>query len=162
MKIIIEGCDGTGKTSVAKALAAKYGCDVVHMTGDDPKDYDFYLNSIRKTNVVYDRNVVGEMVYPYVFNREPVLNQAGFEMIIAYAKNTDVWIFVLTAKPETCQLRLQRRGNERKEILDQLDYINAKFKVLAHENDLIEIDTAQLTVDQTVDKIIKIIEGEEK
>lgn len=162
MRIIIEGCDGTGKTSVAKILAEKYGCDLVHMTGDDPKDRDFYFQSIRKENVVYDRNVIGEMVYPYVFNRNPQLQHSDCIDILKGAHTLHVYVFVLTAKPETCKQRLMRRGNECKEVLDKLDYINAKFKTLAYECDhigVIEIDTTMLTIDQTAAKIIKIIES---
>ena len=32
MNIIIEGCDGVGKTTLAKKLADKYCCDILHMT----------------------------------------------------------------------------------------------------------------------------------
>ena len=39
MKIILEGCDGTGKTTLAKLLAEKYGLDICHCTAEDPKDF---------------------------------------------------------------------------------------------------------------------------
>lgn len=48
MKIILEGADGTGKTTLAKILAERYGLDICHCTQDDPNDFIFYQQSIRK------------------------------------------------------------------------------------------------------------------
>ena len=159
MKIVIEGCDGVGKTSVVNMLAKKYGCDVVHMTGDDPKDCEFYHQSLRKNNVIYDRNVIGEMVYPRIFGRQRELSHEQLADIINMHK--DVHFFVLTANPVTIQMRLSTRGTECPEILNSLDYINAKFKVLAYEYGITEIDTTQMTQNQVVEEIEKIINEKE-
>ena len=42
MRIILEGCDGTGKTTLANILAFKYGLDICHCTASDPSDFQFY------------------------------------------------------------------------------------------------------------------------
>lgn len=160
MKIVIEGCDGVGKTSIAKILAEKYGCDIVHMTSQDPGDYEFYKQSLRKENVIYDRNVLGEMVYPHVFNRQKKLAGVELREILHHFKK-DVYFFVLTADPETIRLRLSRRGNEASEILESIDYINAKFKTLVYEYKLSEIDTTQMKIEDVANKIIEIIESKE-
>lgn len=160
MRIVIEGCDGVGKTSICKILAEKYGCDIVHMTSQDPGDYEFYKQSLRKENVIYDRNVLGEMVYPHVFDRNGKLAEVELSDIL-YKFEKDVHFFVLTADPETIRLRLSRRGNEVGEVLDSIDYINAKFKTLVYEHKLTEIDTTQMKIEDVANKIIEIIESKE-
>ena len=75
--VILDGCDGTGKTTLAKIIAAKYGWDICHCTGDDPKDYEFYRQTGKKQNVVWDRHTIGELIYPTVFNRKPELATAA-------------------------------------------------------------------------------------
>lgn len=161
MRIVIEGCDGTGKTSVAKILAKQYGCDVVHMTGDDPKDHEFYWQSLRKQNVIYDRNVLGELVYPYVFDRGKCLTNAEADNAISFYKQRGVYFFVLTANEGICKARLMMRGNEDQRILSNIPYILAKFKALAFEYNIPEIDTSQRSTSSVAKEIIKIIEESE-
>ena len=56
MKVILEGCDGTGKTTLAKLLAERYGLDICHCTQYDPADYDFYSHTMRKNmNTTFKR-----------------------------------------------------------------------------------------------------------
>lgn len=162
MTIVIEGCDGTGKTSVAKVLAEKYGCDVVHMTGKDPADFEFYSQSLRKKNVIYDRNVLGELVYPYVFRRSKQLQQEEADRLVRFYKDHGVYFFVLTADAVTCAMRLTARGNEDQKILDNISYILAKFKAVAFEYGIPEIDTSHRSVSEVAKQIMTIIEEKEK
>lgn len=157
MKIVIEGCDGTGKTSVAKILAEKYGCDIVHMTGNDPKDYEFYNQSLRKEQVVYDRNVLGEFVYPYVFGRQKEVQYSELNTLMHFRRSIGVHFFVLTANRETCKRRLIEKDEDIK-IIQNIDYILAKFKTLAFEFNIPEIDTTLLTAEETAKEIMNIIE----
>lgn len=161
MTIVIEGCDGTGKTTIANILAKRYGCDVVHMTGDDPKDYEFYYHSLRKTNVIYDRNVIGELVYPYVFGRNAALSYENAESLVKKAKIMSVKFFVLTADEDIIKNRIAARGEEDTRILASLSYIDAKFRSFAYENDIPIIDTTRQCPVDAANKIIKIIEGEQ-
>lgn len=161
MTIVIEGCDGTGKTTIANILAKRYGCDVVHMTGDDPKDYEFYYHSLRKTNVIYDRNVIGELVYPYVFGRTAALSYENAESLVKKAKIMSVKFFVLTADENIIKNRIAARGEEDTRILASLSYIDAKFRSFAYENDIPIIDTTGQCPVDAANKIIKIIEGEQ-
>lgn len=161
MTIVIEGCDGTGKTTIANILAKRYGCDVVHMTGDDPKDYEFYYHSLRKTKVIYDRNAIGELVYPYVFGRRAALLCEDAESLVRKAKINDVKFFVLTANEEIIKNRIVARGEEDTRILASLSYIDAKFRSFAHENGIPIIDTTNKMPEVVAKEIINIIEGEQ-
>lgn len=72
MIIIIEGTDGVGKTTIAKAMAEKLGYEYRH-TGPPTQEtwQDEYLYPlVTMRHVVLDRWHVGEMVWPAIFRRE--------------------------------------------------------------------------------------------
>lgn len=74
MKIILEGCDCTGKTTLAKQLCEKYNLYYSHVTSKDPNDFEFYFNTMKTDNIIWDRHLLGEMIYPTVYNRKGNLN----------------------------------------------------------------------------------------
>lgn len=67
MLIVLEGCDGSGKTTVANNL--KYilpNAEVVHCTTDTPNDYEFFMSLIQAgdtRNIIADRFCYGQFVY---------------------------------------------------------------------------------------------------
>jgi thymidylate kinase len=64
--VVLEGCDGTGKTSLATALARGYDFRVVHSsrTPDRTDLTDRYSNLIAEPgNIVLDRSFISELVY---------------------------------------------------------------------------------------------------
>lgn len=164
MKIIIEGCDGTGKTTLAKKLARKYGLDIVHMTGKDPKDFEFYKQSLRKTNVIYDRNFISEPIYAKVFNRKQALTKKQIEKLYKVCKKENVYIIMVDFDNITeINRRLCERGDEPIEVLHNLAYIvNAYQKTFDYiiEND--EVNYVYTRNDKSIDaefrKICKIID----
>lgn len=156
MKIIIEGCDGVGKTTVCEKLAKLYNFDVVHFTGEDPKDYSFYYQTLRKENVIYDRHCICELVYPNVYQREPMMNFAKVKGVLQ--KVDDLHVFILCAPDDVIGDRISKRGyDEAPEVLDNLRYINSKFITLARELGVPLIDTHLNTPDEVADLIVSII-----
>ena len=154
MKIIFDGCDGTGKTTLANALAKKYDLDICHCTAKDPADYDFYRQTSRKENVVWDRHTLGELIYPKVFDRKPQLNPEEARMIIAYARNEGAKFYVLTANPSALKYRiLNRGGNEDPKILQQLRWINDEFLNYAVMFNIPIIDTSARLMSDILDFI---------
>ena len=63
MRIIIEGCDGVGKSTLALSLAKKYKCDIIHMTAWSPKVLSSYINRLKNKNIILDRSFISEVVY---------------------------------------------------------------------------------------------------
>lgn len=157
MKIILEGCDGTGKSTLAKLLADKYGLDICHCTQSDPADYDFYKQTARKDNVVWDRHTLGELIYPYVFYREPKLGVESARLVVLYAKEAGAKIFVLTSDILEIKKRLQARGTEDPRILERLHWIDQEFRHYAKLFNLPVIDTSKMTMEE----IFELIEKEE-
>lgn len=157
MRIILEGVDGAGKTTLAKILAERYGLDVVHCTQSDASDYDFYRQTLRKENVVWDRHTIGELIYPYVFDRKPNIGVEDARLVMHYAKQEGVKVFVLTADEDAIARRLIARGNEHPRILRDFRKINDEFLFYAEQFNLPVIDTTKMTLTE----IFNLIEEKE-
>lgn len=157
MKIILEGCDGTGKTTLAKMLADKYGLDICHCTQADPADYEFYKQTARKDNVVWDRHTIGELIYPFVFGRKPKISPENARLVLAYAREAGAKIFILTSGNEEIKRRLIARGKEDQRILDKLEWIDKEFRHYADIFNIPVIDTSKMTFAE----IFELIEKEE-
>lgn len=146
MKVILEGCDGTGKTTLAKLLAERYGLDICHCTQYDPADYNFYLHTMRKENVVWDRHTLGELIYPKVFGRTPKLCVTEARELMLIAQQLGVKIFILTADIEVIKSRLISRGSEDDRILNKIEEIDSEFRKLGEQFHIPVIDTSSMTL----------------
>lgn len=148
MKIILEGADGTGKTTLAKILSNKYGMEIAHCTQHDAADYNFYRQTLRKENVIWDRHTLGELIYPKVFDRRPQIGGEDARLVMHYAKQEGVKIFVLTCDEMILEQRLCERGNEHPKILDNIGMINSQFLFYAKEFHIPIIDTSKMTLQE--------------
>jgi thymidylate kinase len=151
MKIILEGCDGTGKTTLAKKLQDHYGIDYVHVKRADPSTYEFYSQTLLKTDVIWDRHFIGEMIYPTVFKRQGNLRMAQFETLLEKARNQNVVILVLTTHKET--LKKNNDRPEYPEVIKNLLLINDQFLAIA---DIYQIPVINV-FETSFEDIVKII-----
>lgn len=66
MLIILEGCDGVGKTTLANYLARIMDAEIIHCTKETPNDLKFFNRIIAKSifkNIIADRFCYGQFVY---------------------------------------------------------------------------------------------------
>lgn len=66
MLIILEGCDATGKTTLANMLAPLLNAQIVHSTTETPNTYRYFEELIRAseyTNIIADRFCYSQFVY---------------------------------------------------------------------------------------------------
>lgn len=100
--ILLEGLDRSGKSSVAKLYESK-GYKVVHMSAPDKKyfreDYsgESYLEEIVRMysmydgqNVVFDRTIYGELIWPHIYGRMPLLEDEDIEYLSMMERNNQV------------------------------------------------------------------------
>ena len=147
MRIILEGIDGSGKTTLAKILADKYNLDICHCTQYDPTDYDFYRHSVRKNNIVWDRHTVGELIYSKVFDRPSTIGTEDVRLVLHYAKECGTKIYILTEDIKLIEDRLQKRGGEDHRILNNLNWIHDEFLFYADCFHIPIISTSTMTLD---------------
>lgn len=155
MKIIIEGCDGTGKTTLAKQLAEKYELDVIHVTNRDSNCFGFYYFSIGKEDVVWDRNMIGEVIYPNIFERKGKIDAIDLKFLIDRAKSEGVIFLILTADHDEIYRRLYDRGNEMLRILNNFRDIDNQFRCIAKIHDIPLIDTSKISFEEICEKYIE-------
>ena len=149
MRIIIEGVDGSGKSTLVSKLRQRYKLDSLHVTGKDPNTFEFYKSLMLKSDLVTDRDFIGEMIWPEIFNRKGNLNLRKFEKLVSLSKEVDAKIIVLTAPIETLINRIKDRGiEEKKETLDNLEKVDSMFRYYAGLCNAPVVDTSDMTFDQ--------------
>ena len=91
--VLLEGIDRTGKSTVADLYKGR-GYEAVHMTAPSKKYKDAgytgpsYLDDMLEMymkfdnkDVIFDRTIYGEAVWPHVYGREPMLNEEDIEIL---------------------------------------------------------------------------------
>lgn len=148
MRVILEGVDGSGKTTLANILAHKYGLQICHCTQHDPTDFNFYKETLRKENVVWDRHTIGELIYPKVFDRKTNVTGLEVKAIIDRAKSEGAKIFVLTCGEKELEERVLAKKNEDERIVKSLRWIDNSFRYWAECLNVPVIDTSTMTIGQ--------------
>lgn len=153
-RIILEGADGTGKTTLANILAFKYELDICHCTQHDPADFEFYKESVRKNNIIWDRHTIGELIYPSIFKRKQQIATEDARIVLWNARELGTKVFVLTEDPLLIQNRLLNRGGEDPRIFDNIEKINGQFLFYAGKFHIPVISTSKMTLNE----IFKLVE----
>lgn len=160
--IIIEGPDCSGKTTLAKKINERfnYECDIVHCTGHDPKDYNFYLQLLKKKNIIFDRQFVGEMIYPKIFNRESELSDVEFKLLVDFTIDKKIPVIIVIPPENILIQRLKHeRPFEEQEIKDTIIYAREQFLAIAKLNKsfiLVEPKNGDIDVDSIILEIERI------
>lgn len=120
MLIVLEGCDGAGKTELATFLSKILKADIIHCSTHTPNDYNFFYDIIQaakgKRNIIADRFCYGQFVYQqpkdrplkdYNCTAEENLSMLERAMLATRAK-----VIYVTAPAEVIKKRLAARGEE--------------------------------------------------
>lgn len=159
MNIILESPDACGKTTLAEKLQKKYGMGYYHCTAKTPNDFKFHSDLLDKDNMVYDRFMCGEYVYPKIYNRPPKMTLEEIVKIMQkIVDNNDMLIIMYASDLNTLKERLIARGelNYLKEIEEQ----NKLFQEIAHILEVFEyknfvtVDVSKLENYEKLDNFI--------
>lgn len=133
MKLIITGCDLTGKTTLISKLREYYNdatLSYLHFSYRDRRDIYFYQTMLDKEHFIADRHFLDEMIYPEIFNRKQQLKRIDFEMLLEYCKRNNIKIIILTLSQDEL-LERSRLRNEEPEIQANLLKINRAYVDMA-------------------------------
>lgn len=123
--IILEGCDGSGKTSLANAIRAelekRYPEDDIeyhHAAQLDEDPFDAYALAFEdyrpgeERHIICDRLHWGETIYGPLYREGSAVTTAGFRWIELYLKARGATSWLVTAPLDTVQKRLGDRGED--------------------------------------------------
>ena len=158
--IIIEGLDGTGKTTLTNYLLNK-NYILINNNLTSESHYDKYVNIIKTSDInsVSDRSFISEMVYGKVLSGTTKLSEEEFINLVKLYSEYETKIVYLYASKK---ILLERRKDDFKdskvifhlyqELMDEferrLDYISAYI-------DVFSINTGEKNCKQALAKIIK-------
>lgn len=134
MLIALEGCDATGKTTLAKLLAKLYNAEIVHCTTETPNTFAFFdslIYAANNKNIICDRFCYGQFVYQdegdrplagyklhpineherYVDDSWEALRMLEIDML-----TNDVKVIYTWANPNTIADRMISRGENPKDV----------------------------------------------
>jgi hypothetical protein len=146
--VIIEGPEGSGKSTAAMFLQNKFGFNYYHDGPPDPdvteKNFFKYYNMITEAfrqPFVWDRSILGELVYGPIFrsrsraSREDVWNFVGK---LGY-KGAGITTILLLPSLETVRQNWYKTRNEQKDKAKSNDAEAAKVKT-ALLNSLVKLE----------------------
>lgn len=131
MRVIIEGPDGCGKSTLADYLVEKYGLTAIHSTADTPNDLQYHIDLLSNDNVVLDRANLGEIVFPILHHRDFKMSFEDQEKFMQYCNEHDViYIVFYDSTFEVLKDRLFSRGDN-EWVLKHAEIMNYMFMELA-------------------------------
>lgn len=132
--ILLEGLDRSGKSSVAE-IYKQQGYEVVHMDAPHKKYSETgysglsYLEEMVEMyslyagqDVVFDRTIYGELIWPEVFNRMPLLDNDDFEYLAQLEYNQDAIRYLMV--PEDVEAHWKRCADN-KEPINRIQFVQA-------------------------------------
>lgn len=143
MNIIIEGTDGTGKSTLAKYLQENFNLKYQHSSSETDNNFDYHFELLdSKENVVLDRFQLGEIIYPMLTpdrDSKITLSQA-----VMLSRMEDTLTIILYASDTSV---LKDRLHERGELYSPLyDTVNEMFKLLGEVFELLEVPVLILDI----------------
>lgn len=112
MLIVLEGCDGTGKTSIAKLIQAVMpGAEIIHCTAETPNDFKFFSKLIdigSYKHIILDRGMYGQFVYQSPEDRK--LSNKQLRALELNMIRTGAKVVHVTAMKQTVEDRLNNRS----------------------------------------------------
>lgn len=143
--LILEGCDGVGKTTLANLLIHK-GYESLHFNYDPnlsiKEKYSRILSKDYGANVVLDRSFVSEMVYGPLRRGYSRLSDQDFSELLQMLNKRNGRIILLDADPQTIFNRIQSRGDAEDKGMDinQITAIRNLYKQLLSPRQECKID----------------------
>ena len=160
MQIIIEGCDGVGKSTLVESLAEKYGCDILHMTSWGPKTYTSYLHRYDQDGIISDRSFISEKVYSKVFNRPSEISDGHFESLLSYVRLQGYKIVILTCDSFELMRRLMERDDEDLYDADlryKLEKLQEEYVRIGEKYDIPIIDTTDMYDSEVLKNVLEVL-----
>lgn len=113
MLIVLEGVDGSGKTTLATFLSQILHAKIIHATRETPNTVTWFksiIDDAKTKNIIADRFFWGQFAYQNKEERHISLRSLGF--LESYLKSCGGVIVYVTAPDQVVMDRLNGRGEE--------------------------------------------------
>ena len=137
MNVVCSGMDAVGKSYLCDKLVKKYNLDVIHSTAKTSNTLEYHLNLLDyHDNTFFDRFHTGELIFPFIYGREPKITRDEFDIITRrIIDNNDMYIIMYSSDPQLIKERLEERGEDTAWEIDEQtkrykevsDYVLYKF-----------------------------------
>jgi thymidylate kinase len=169
MAIILEGCDCTGKSSLAKALAEKTGYEIVKGSSFEISElgqkgmFEYMKSLLNRKNIIIDRFFLSNYVYGNLFDY-PTMTTAQFLVLSSKTQQKALNVY-LYAHYSTIQKRLMERGDDMIQQ-DKISSILESYKEAMHKPWLsqkltLQFDTSHADTNSMATLIAEMIQLQE-
>jgi len=111
MKIIIEGCDGVGKSEICKELKLWTGGSVVHLD-ENINDYRCFVDLASVDNIIFDRQIISEVVYSKVFGRKQNISFEDLHIFLYNYRKAGGKVFIIDRELDEIEKALKERNED--------------------------------------------------
>lgn len=171
--LVLEGLDRSGKSTIAELYKQK-GFEIVHMSAPDKKYSEdgytgpSYLDELLEIymtydghDVVFDRSGYGELVWPHVYGREPMLSDDDIEILMEYEDRNSVERILMIDPDEQAHWK-RCVDNKEPMNLHQFKMAKALFQKVAHQYNFIPRQLGDYTDAHLTDKVQDPVSTETK
>ena len=112
MRLILEGPDCAGKSTMAKELAERLQRDIIKSTYYGPNTYDDYITRLACDHVVIDRCWISELIYAKYFGRNPKIHPNTCKNLTEFCEYRHIPIVVMLPPIDVIIQRMLVRGDD--------------------------------------------------
>lgn len=159
MKIVLEGPDGAGKTTLAEKISNRLGWPTHHLTGSSDPEFmkRQFLDASIKHDVILDRYVVSNLAYSHVFGGLRISDSVLAPILSAQLEGPykDLYVFCLpglrTDGTVTYRKMFEDLVNSRDEMYTSVDGMCKLWQYMSVVADVFSVSGMVFTYDYTYD-----------
>lgn len=112
MLIIVEGPDGAGKTTLAKAISEETGAEYIHAGPPRAHPMAEYICELPRHDAVLDRWHLGEMIYGPLYRGQAGMTSLQFAALEQFLEQRGAVVVLCTGTTRQLVERIVARGDE--------------------------------------------------
>ena len=165
--IIVTGTPCTGKTSVSKKLAAKLDASHVDLAELVKREKLYCGIDKERNSIIADLDKVSQRIKEVIQEAKGDVIIDGHYAVHVVNPETVDFVFVLRKDPRRLKVLMERRGYSGKKLWENLeaeilDVCLLEAIDVCGKDKVCEIDTTDMSIDEAVDEVLRVINGERK